>query len=277
MHWIRLIILGAVQGVTEFIPVSSSGHLVFFQRILGLQYEGITMEIAVHVGTLVAVLAVYWRDILKITAALLRTGWMVLKGRTRLWDAIREPRFYLGCSIIVASMITAGLALLFSSTIRELFGDLRVVALAWLFTGILLWSTRRLRPSGKLPSVGATIVVGLFQALATIPGISRSGSTIAAGLFSGLSREEAARYSFLLSVPAIGGAALLDIPEALPRMADTGFWQDVTVATLVAAVSGYFALRFLIRQVRRGRLYRFAWYVWPMGIFVLLWLGLGAG
>ncbi len=277
MHWIRLIILGAVQGITEFIPVSSSGHLVFFQRILGLQYEGITMEIAVHLGTLVAVLVIYWRDILKITAALLRTGWMLLRGRSRLRDAIRDPRFYLGCSIIAASVITAGLALPFGAAIRGFFGDLRIVGLAWLFTGVLLWSTRRLKPSGKLPSVGATIIVGLFQALATIPGISRSGSTITAGLFTGLSRQEAARYSFLLSVPAIGGAALLDIPEALPRMAEAGFWQDVAAATVVAAVAGYFALRYLIRQVRRGHLYRFSWYVWAMGLFVLVWLGLGAG
>lgn len=272
MHWIRLVVLGAVQGLTEFIPVSSSGHLVLFQQLLGLEYEGITLEIAVHLGTLIAVLAVYWRDALKITATMLRAGWAILRGKMRPRDAIREPRFYLGVSLLLAMAITAGIALPLSAVIRGAFGNLGLVAAAWLVTGALLYGTRGYRPRKRLPSVGATILIGFFQALATVPGISRSGSTIAAGLYSGLAREEAARYSFLLSILAIVGASILDIPEALPRVAEAGFLADIVIAAVAAAISGYFALHFVIRKVVRGQMHRFALYVWSLAAVVLVWL-----
>ncbi len=272
MRWIRLIVLGAVQGLTEFIPVSSSGHLVLFQRLLGLEYEGITLEVAVHMGTLVAVLAVYGRDILKIGGTLLRSSWGMFRGKMRFKDAVREPRFYLGASLLVATSITAAIALPLSDVIQGMFGNLRLVAVAWLVTGGLLYGTRGYKPLGRLPTVGSTILIGIFQALATVPGISRSGATIAAGLYSGLSREEAARFSFLLSVLAIVGASILDIPEALPRVTEAGFLADILVATASAAISGYFALRFIIKKVIRGEMHRFALYVWSLATVVLVWL-----
>ncbi len=272
MRWIRLVILGAVQGLTEFIPVSSSGHLVLFQRLLGLEYEGITLEVAVHMGTLVAVLAVYGRDILKIGGTLLRSSWGILRGKMRFKDAIREPRFYLGASLLVGTAITAAIALPLSDVIQGMFGNLRLVAVAWLVTGGLLYGTRGYKPLGRLPTVGSTILIGIFQALATVPGISRSGATIAAGLYSGLSREEAARYSFLLSVFAIVGASILDLPEALPRVTEIGFLADILVATAAAGISGYFALRFIIQKVMRGEMHRFALYVWSLATVVLVWL-----
>lgn len=272
MRWIRLVILGAVQGLTEFIPVSSSGHLVLFQRLLGLEYEGITLEVAVHMGTLVAVLAVYGRDILKIGGTLLRSSAGILRGKMRFKDAIREPRFYLGASLLVGTAITAAIALPLSDVIQGMFGNLRLVAVAWLVTGGLLYGTRGYKPLGRLPTVGSTILIGIFQALATVPGISRSGATIAAGLYSGLSREEAARYSFLLSVFAIVGASILDLPEALPRVTETGFLADILVATAAAGISGYFALRFIIQKVMRGEMHRFALYVWSLATVVLVWL-----
>ncbi|MFO8059762.1 MAG: undecaprenyl-diphosphate phosphatase [Bacillota bacterium] len=271
MHWIRLVALGVVQGLTEFIPVSSSGHLVLLQQILGLEYEGITLEIAVHLGTLAAVLAVYWRDALKIGATVARAGWGITRGKMRFRDAIAEPSFYLGMSLLAASALTAMIALPLSSQIRGAFGSIRLVAAAWLVTGVILYWTRGRRPRGRLPSVGGTLLIGIFQALAVVPGISRSGSTIAAGLYSGLSREEAARYSFLLSVIAILGAGAVDIPAVFSQATEAGFWTDLFVATCAAGISGFFALRFVIRKVLQGQMHRFALYVWALAAAVLVW------
>ena len=271
VHWLRLIILGAVQGITEFVPVSSSGHLVLFQELLGLEYEGITLEIAVHVGTLFAVGAVYWRDCLKIAASALRNGWRIARRQVRFSDAMRDPRFYLAVSIFLATLATVLAIFPLSDSVRHIFHELPLVVAAWLLTSILLWRTRDLRPTGLLPGLGVAVIIGLFQALAVIPGISRSGATIAAGLFFGLSRREAARFSFLLSVPAIAGAALLDVPGALGEMADPGFLQDAILATIVAAISGYFALRFVIGKVVQGELHKFVYYLVPLALAVSVW------
>jgi len=275
LRLLYILVLGIVQGLTEFLPVSSSGHLVFLQYLFGLQYPGITLEIALHVGTLAAVVAIYWRDLLKIAATVARATWSSLWGRTALRNWFREPRFYLGFSIVLGSAATALVILLLQDTMLLAYDRIAVVGGAWLLTGLALWSTRGLRPRGRFPSLGATILIGLMQATAVIPGISRSGATIATGIHCGLSRREAARFSFLLSVPAIIGATLTDIRRASWLISEPQALLSVTLGTAVAAVTGYLALRLLLRLISRGRLHSFSPYLWLMGAATLLgyWLG----
>ncbi len=274
MRLLYVLLLGVVQGLAEFLPISSSGHLVFLQHVFGLQYPGITLEIALHVGTLAAVIAVYWRDLLKIIATLLRVVWASLRRETSVRKWFYEPRFYLGFSILLGSVITALVVLLTEDLVLAAYENIAVVGAAWLVTSLALWSTRGSNPSARFPSLGATILIGLMQAAAVLPGISRSGATITAGIHCGLSRREAARFSFLLSVPAIIGATLVDFRRAHWLLYDPGTMLTVAVGTAAAAVTGYAALRILLRVVARGRLHRFSGYLWLAGAAALLvnWL-----
>jgi len=267
-HWFRFVLLGAVQGITEFVPVSSSGHLVLLQRLLGIQYPGISLEIAVHCGTLVAVLAIYGRDCGKIAASVMRTVPAVLRGEVSPSQSLREPELSMALHIGIASLATVFVVGPVLDPLRGAFESLPVVCLAWVFTAVLLLLTRRLHPAGRAVRLEAALLVGLMQGLAAVPGISRSGVTIAAGLFCGLSRREAARFSFLLSIPVVLGAVLLDLPAALAVPAGPGFWDDALLAAGIAAVSGFFALRLVVDRVLRGRLHQFAYYLLPLALVV---------
>lgn len=264
-------IYGVVQGLTEFLPVSSSGHLVFFQRILGLEYPGVTFEVAVHVGTLLAVLWMYWDDALKIVAGFLENCRLLAIGGVTWREALEDSRFCMALNIAVASLVTGIVTLLLMDVAKGAYANLRVVAGAWMATGVVLFLTRGRSPEGALPTVKTVLVVGLLQAVAVIPGISRSGMTIAAGLWGGLARKEAARFSFLLSIPAILGAVIIDLPEASWIMSEVGALQDISLAVISAAAAGYLALRFVIRSVKRDVFHYFAPYLWIMGIGVWIW------
>ncbi len=275
MQFLYALILGVVQGVTEFLPVSSSGHLVFLQDAFGLHYPGITLEIAVHLGTLVAVILVYWRDLIKIAATVLRVSWGVANRRTALTKAASEPRFYMGSCILLGSFITAFTVFFAEDAVISVYDNLSVVGAAWIFTAAVLWSIRRLEPRGQLPSLVAVILIGVAQAAATIPGVSRSGATIAAGMHTGLARKEAARFSFLLSIPAILGAVLIDIMRAGWIVLEPAAIISISIATVTAAVVGYISLRILLSALSRGQLHYFSGYLVVMGITVLLMNMLG--
>jgi len=243
--------LAAVQGLTEFLPVSSSGHLVILQGIMHVPRQGIAFEVVVHLGTLVAVLAVYGRDILGLLAGALR----------------REPASLRMLGLLALGSVPAGAAgLLLGDQVKALFDSPVTASVMLLATGGLLFATRWARPATRRPEAVSAVVIGLAQATALLPGISRSGSTISAGLFGGLDREEAARFSFLLSVPAIAGAGILELRGV--DSAELGL--HLAVGFVVAAVTGYSALRLLLRFVRRGRLHLFSWYCWAAGIAGIL-------
>ncbi|NLF65784.1 MAG: hypothetical protein GX579_14410 [Chloroflexi bacterium] len=265
MDLIEAIFLGIVQGATEFLPISSSGHLVLFPALFGLPEPGLTLVSIAHQGTMVAVLIYFWRDL-----------WAIVRGVVQ-GLARRQP---LGTAdarlgwLIVAGTIPAGLAgLLFEDFFEELFGEPRYTALFLLGTALLLIAGERLRRGEK--SIGQlslldAIVVGLFQMVALLPGISRSGSTITAGLIRGLDREPAARFSFLLGVPAIAGAGLLALVDLLQAADQGANWTLYAATFIAAALTGYACIYFLLAWLRSHSLYLFAAYCTVLGLIALV-------
>ncbi len=269
MSVIRALILGILQGATEFVPVSSSGHLVLVPWLLGWENPGLTFDVVVHLGTLVAVLAVFWRDALRLIAA----WWRNLRGGEMTVDA------KIAWCIIIGSIPAAILGYLFEGVLERAFDSPLWVAGFLLVTGAILTLSERLgRRTRGFPSLTwlDAALIGLAQAGAILPGISRSGATIGAGLTRGLERDVAARFSFLLAMPVVAGAgalALLDFASA-PSTGDVSI-AAMAVGFVAAAASGYLCIRFLLNFVRQHSLLPFAIYCWCAGLLALVvgWLG----
>lgn len=292
----QAVFLGVVQGLTEFLPISSSGHLVLFEQVLGVRTPGLTFEIALHFGTLLAVLGYYRADFAGMVAAALGPFTGRRGGLGGLWA---DPHGRLLVLLAVGTLPAAVIGLAFKPVFERLFDSLTAVGFFWLLTAGLLWlassrmpvarpgagaaglATGRdagLRPTGaarRLPDMSwrDALFVGFLQAAAILPGVSRSGSTIAGGLLAGFAPEAAARYSFFLSVPAVAGAILLDLKDVLSE----GLQVEVTtllVGMATAFLSGLFAIKALLRLLGQGRLNVFAWYTLILGLAVLVWQGL---
>jgi undecaprenyl-diphosphatase len=237
------ILLGILQGLTEFFPVSSSGHLVIAQVFLGVRQEGILMEVLLHLGTALVVFA-YYKE---------KAGYLLaprLDGERNRYRA----------AILVGLIPAVVVGLFLRDRIEALFETPYPTLGALAATGLLLLATRYATTKERRLTLTVALVIGIAQAVAILPGISRSGATIATALFLGLPRKEAAQFSFLLSVPAVLGAALLtarDLPGASP---DGGFLLPALAGMVAAMVAGYLALRYLIRIVEAGRIDRFGWY-----------------
>ena len=271
MKSVEAIVLGAVQGLTEFLPVSSSGHLVLFQNLFGLKEPELLFDICLHVGTLSAVIIVFYREILDILKALFQipARMKTAGGFIRLCQADASIRMAL--LIVVGSIPTAVIGLLFKEITDQLFGSISVVGCMLLVTGTILWLTRRIRGEGRpvrQTTLKDALLIGIVQGLAIIPGISRSGSTISTALFLGVDRKVAGRYSFLLSIPAIVGALVLGLDT--PELQTTIPMGTIIAGSVVSAVVGWFALVILLRVVDRGQLHRFAPYCWLVGIVTLV-------
>ena len=260
MSFIEALILGVVQGLTEFLPVSSSAHLVIVPDLLGWELPSTSFDIVLHLGTMVAVLMYFWRDIVQIAAAFFQKG----------ERAVRRRR--LGILIILGSIPAALLGGLFEKKFEEMFSDAAQVAVFLIVTGIILIAAeavaRRTRHINDL-KVSDSLLIGFAQAVAIAPGISRSGSTISMGLFLGLTREAAARFSFLLSIPVIAGAALFKLRHGFEGNSGEGS-MTLIVGFLAAALSGFAAVKFLLGYVRQHNLRIFALYCWVAGGGVLL-------
>ena len=270
MNTVEAIVLGVIQGLTEFLPVSSSGHLVLFQNLFGLKEPALLFDICLHVGTLAAVIIVFYRDILEILTALVQIPGRMKSagGLLRLFQV--DPAMRMALLIVIGSIPTAVIGLLFKEITDQLFGSIAMVGCMLIVTGTLLWLTRRIqrqgRPIGKTTLKDA-LIIGLIQGIAIIPGISRSGSTIATALFLGVDRKVAGRYSFLLSIPAIVGALVLGLDA--PEMQTTIPLGTILAGSAVSALVGWLALVILLRVVDRGQLHRFAPYCWLVGIIAL--------
>ncbi|MFC1858114.1 undecaprenyl-diphosphate phosphatase [Thermodesulfobacteriota bacterium] len=211
MDPLQAAVLGIVQGLTEFLPISSSGHLVIFQHLFGLKEPELLFDICVHVGTLFAVCVVFFREIRSILLTLIRLPKLApsLNGLTHLYAENEEIR--IATLIVIGNVPTAILGLMFNKIAEQIFGSLEIVGFMLLITGALLWLTRRTGIKGRplrAVTIKDALVIGLVQGMAILPGISRSGVTISVALFLGVDREVAGRYSFLLSIPAIIGALL---------------------------------------------------------------------
>lgn len=253
-------LLGVVQGLTEFFPVSSSGHLVLFGKWLGVDEEGIVFEVAVHAATLVAVLVFYRHRIGALVGGVLR----------RDADAWRYAmKLALGTVPAVVAVLLA------KDFFEGLYESIAPVGLALCFTGAVVYSTRYTLPRADLPepSWGAAFWIGCAQAIAIVPGVSRSGSTVAAALALGVAPAVAAEFSFLLSIVAIVGAVVLQVPDLL-AVSPEGL-TAIAVGGVMALFSGLAALTLFVRLLQSQAFHRFAWYVVPLGLFVLLSSALG--
>lgn len=269
MEIYQAIVLGVAQGLTEFLPVSSSGHLVLGQYLFGLVDVPLYFDVSLHIGTLAAVFIIFFRDIRGMVAVFCR----FCQGRfgKKSIDLSGDPNGKLLLMIIAGSVPTAFIGLMLSKVAETLFSSLMIVGIMLLITGTFLWLSRKAKPDTD-KSHGLTVknalIIGVIQGFAVVPGISRSGSTIVAGLFLGLSRETAARFSFLLSIPAILGAAVLsfkDVADPSLMISPPVIW-----GTIASFITGYFALILLVRIVKQGHLYYFAPYCWCMGIWAII-------
>lgn len=259
MGWLEAALLGLVQGLTEFLPVSSSGHLVIAEALLGTRSEGLLFEIAVHVGTLGAIGVFYRRRI-----AALAFG--ALRAEGEAWRYAAK----LGLATLPAAAVGLGLP----GLVEAAFERPWVPGVALLVTGAFLFTTRRTAPRarGGEPGWAQALLIGLAQAVAIVPGISRSGATVAAALALGVGPLAATEFSFLLAVIAIGGAALLALPDAQAATPDA--LAALALGAGVALVSGLAALALFVRLLRSRRFHHFAWYTWAVGGGFLAWLAL---
>jgi undecaprenyl-diphosphatase len=252
------VVLGVVQGLTEFLPISSSGHLVVTEAAVGLSTPGVTVEVALHVGTLLAVVLVYRSRILALARGVL-TG---------------NPAAGRYVMLLAVGSVPAGIiGLAFAEVFERMFDSLLVVGIDFMVTGAILWSTRlaRLRAHAPEPSWGGALGVGAAQALAILPGISRSGATVAAAMWLGVDPVRAAEYSFLLAIPAIAGASLLQIPELGDGILRTVGGGPLLLSFITSMAAGVFAIRFLVVVLLRGTFHRFAPYCWLLGASTILW------
>lgn len=288
METFQGVILGIIQGLTEFLPVSSSGHLVLVQRLFGLNEPELFFDISVHMGTLAAVLIVFYKDIQAIIVSMFRLLSLFFRKRLSFFHGFKDPdtsefgiddsNLWLALLIVIGSIPTAFLGLMLHKVADRLFSSVIIVGCMLIVTGFFLWATRRIKRHGAISpdfsikkqgfSINKALVIGLVQGMAVIPGISRSGSTIVAGLFLGLNRETAARYSFLLSIPAIMGAEILSLKDSFSNPA---VMDNVTLlGTFSSFVVGYAALRILLYVVKEGQLHFFAPYCWTIGVLAII-------
>ena len=256
MVYLEIILLAIVQGITEFLPISSSGHLVVIASIfeeLGAELqEKLTVSIVLHLGTLAAIVVFYWR---------------------RIWALLGKDRRVISL-LIVGSLPAALVGVPLKKYGTDYLESPLLAGFMFLVTGaMLLWVQRCKTGETECRDLGygRALLIGLFQAFAILPGISRSGSTIVAGLGTGLRRDEAATFSFLLAIPAIGGAGLLEVKDLIEQSSNGTPVLALLVGGLVSFVVGLAALAWLVRWIQKGQLHYFAWWVLVLGPVVIAW------
>lgn len=256
-QYLQVIILGIIQGISEFLPISSDGHLLIAQELFA-RFSGkslknpLELTIVLHAGTLAAVVIVYWRQLLRL---------------------LNQDSRVIGLLIVgTLPVVVSGLAM--EAFLEDWLNSPLLAGAMLIVTGLmLLWASRQ--PPGDTPYQEMTykqaLIIGLFQAAAPLPGLSRSGCTISAALWQGLRRDSAATFSFLLSVPAVAGACTLQILKMILDGASETPPGELVVGTLVSLVIGVFALLWLLNWLARGRFYYFAYWCIPLGILVIVW------
>lgn len=266
MTWWEALILGLVQGLTEFLPVSSSGHLVLGAHLLGLDAgDDVAFEVFVHFGTTLSILAVYRAEVWRIIGETLAS----LAQPSRLGSHYREREGFRTAMLILATMVPTGIMyVLFKDTIEAAFGHPRFASGMLLVTGIMLLLTVLKKDTKGDIGPFRALAIGVAQALAMIPGISRSGSTICTALYLDVKPERAANFSFLMLLPVVIGATLLKTGELLEEGA--GDWLPMAVGTVVAFLSGILAIKLVLGFVRRGKLQYFAFYCFLVGALGLI-------
>jgi len=253
----QAVVMGIVQGLGEFLPISSSAHLVLVPWLFKWHDPGLTFDIALHIGTLIAVIAYFWRDWVKLIMGAFQ-GTKTVEGRL-FWY------------LVLATIPGAIMGLLLEEKAETVFRNPILIAVMLIVLGVILyWADRKGKKLTDINniSLGQSLMIGISQALAIIPGVSRSGITMTTGLLFGLTREGAARFSFLLSAPVIFGAGLIKVPDILanPGMVDAPF----LIGMLVSALSGAASIGFLLKYVQKKNFLPFVWYRFLLGAVVLL-------
>ncbi len=273
MTYLEGAILGLVQGLAEFLPISSSGHLAALQYFFGVEPDKVLFfAVMLHVGTLFSLLAVYYRDI----GALIREFFLMLRdiftGKGPRISSNEDRRLLF--LIIVATIPTGIIGILFGDFFDALYQTLWVIGVFLIITGLLLWLAEKVN-NGKKTAKNAkwrnAIMVGIFQGLAICPGLSRSGTTMTGGLLAGLSRPFAVRFAFLISIPSILGAVVLELPDALEAGIDPTIAGPMVLGIIIAAISGFVAIKSMIKVVSNKKLHYFSYYVWIVGAFLIIW------
>lgn len=253
MELVKAIVLGVIQGLTEFLPISSSGHLVIGSKLLNFEQQGVVFDVFLHLGTLLAVVLVFRKEI----KAMVLAPFQHFLGRG---DAESRRHLLWDLYVVVGTLPAVIVGLFFKESIESLFTSLYVVFSMLLVTAAIMIVTPHLRERKVALNVPRSFLIGCAQACAILPGLSRSGSTIFAGMAMGLNRELVARFSFIMSIPAILGAVVLQLPELLDSPPSTDSLVNLVAGTVMAALSGYFAIVLLLDIVRRNRLQYFGYY-----------------
>ena len=273
LTYFKAIILGLVQGLAEFLPISSSGHLALLQHFFGISGDDVLVfTVLLHMGTLLSVFIVYWKDIVELIFEL---GYCIR-------DIARGngPRFYcnpvrkLGVMIIAATIPTAIIGLLFNDTFEEFYSNILIIGVSLIITGTILWIADRFGSNDKHireMRLSNAVVVGIMQGIAITPGISRSGSTLFGGLITGLEKNFAVKFAFLISIPSIFGSFVLEIPGAIKAGTEGLSLGPVIAGVIVAAVSGLVAIKVMIKIVSGKKLIYFSLYTWILGAAVALY------
>ncbi len=252
MNIFESIILGVIQGIAEFLPISSSGHLVLFQKILKIPEPSMFFNVILHLGTLIPILIVYFKDILYL---------------------IKKPFQKTTYLLIVATLPAVVVALFFSDTIEYLFETGKFLSVGFFITGlVLLYADKPRQNTKKEVSYLDATLIGIAQSCAIFPAVSRSGSTISAALFLKINKEEAAKFSFLLSIPAILGATVLEIKDliTMPEVTNTPEFSIMFAGFVASIISGYLSINFLISIIKKAKLKYFSDYVFTVGSLVLI-------
>ena len=274
LELLQAIILGIVQGLTEFLPVSSSGQLLLGQYFLGLDQNrfGLSFDVALHMGTLIAVVSYFWRDLIRMVRAFLRSF--------AYRDLKNDPDQRLAYLVIASAAPAALIGFLFGDFFEDTVRSPWVVVFNFILVGVLFIVGEavgtRTRRASKL-GFGEALSIGLAQAMALVPGVSRSGATITLGLLLGLRREEAAKFSFLMSVPIIAGAGNLKVAQVIAAGMDMQQIVLFVVGFVTSAAIGYVTIRFLLNYLTNHSLRAFAYYRFGIAAVVIVLLLFGVG
>ncbi|MBR1988864.1 MAG: undecaprenyl-diphosphate phosphatase [Firmicutes bacterium] len=273
MTYFEAVILGLVQGLAEFLPISSSGHLALLQQWFGIEEDKVLLfAVLLHVGTLISVFIVYWKDIWELIVELCLTIKDIFTGKGLRIE--ERPVRKLGVMIIVATIPTGIIGILFNDLFDSLYTSVLPIGIGLIITGFLLTLAEKMGSSKrgiKQMNYRNAIFIGIVQGIAICPGISRSGSTLFGSLVCNLNREFAVKYVFLISIPSILGSAVLEAPAALEAGFDMAQLGPVLVGMIVAAVSGLVAIKTMIKVVSNKKLNYFSYYVWLLGAAVVIY------
>ena len=254
MEFVEIIILGILQGLTEFLPISSSGHLVLGQYLLKINSAGILMEVILHIGTLFSILVYYRKDMVEL-----------LNGMIKNTNDAREYIFYIVISTIPAVIV----GLLFDHYVESLF-TISTVSILFIFTGLVLYSTKRFTLSkGATITVYVALFMGLAQMFAIMPGISRSGMTISMALFLGIAHKDAAKFSFFMAIPILIGAGVLQIKDL--HVLEIEKLNLLFVGFVSSFISGLIAIDILIKLLSKNHFWKFSIYCIPLGLSLMMW------